>query len=357
MCSNIGIPIDSGVLPLDHIVDKNGFHLGPQIREFDPVAAEGTATIGICPLTQEARHQVEKKLRVNPYLLKGIYEEFRDYTYPIPNVLPIVASAEDGLYKQLQEFKKTTREWFPFLKDEKRKEIFCSEMVARVLQLLELPTFVATPPESICPLELEVCPEFGGKVYYVKEFKKLMMVDERVSTVSTTANAFQTLEMESKKEHWVPRSPDSGVPPNAIVGGRERDGTPVHIARVQIGDAHYIGKIAAGSTSFPHMTYFGTEVQIHFKYEVLVESGFTWSPASGGLIPLGAVKAGVDLHGEYVYVARAAVGDGFFERLVEAPVHLPGVVSPNLKGARIAHDGEEVHVDRYEVLCHKGSEE
>ncbi|KAJ3226287.1 hypothetical protein HDU81_007383 [Chytriomyces hyalinus] len=146
----------SRVLPVDHVVAKRGHHLGPQIRDFSAVVAEGTMTVAVAPLTDDFRQLALEKLKQN---------------LPIPNILPAIAAAEDKVYKQLQSFKRSVSTIIPQAAVNVKPEIFCSELVAIIFQRMGLPSFTETNADQMTPVSLEACPEFGGRIYYPKEFR------------------------------------------------------------------------------------------------------------------------------------------------------------------------------------------
>ncbi|KAJ3215818.1 hypothetical protein HDU67_010311 [Dinochytrium kinnereticum] len=72
------------------------------------------------------------------------------------------------------------------------------------------------------------------------------------------------------------------------------------------------------------------------------QSGPHWRRTSGSVIPPGAVKAGEDIDGEPLYVARAWMNGG---------LHL-GKAARTFKSAHVAYDGKELEaLGEYEVLC------
>ncbi|TPX77405.1 hypothetical protein CcCBS67573_g01294 [Chytriomyces confervae] len=349
----------SCVLPVDQAIAEHSYHLGPQIRDFAAVVAEGDTTVGVAPLTDDFRQLVVEQLKHNPNLLLDIHKEFQGYTFPIPNILPAVAAAEEVLYNELQSFKRAASSMFPHASANKKPEIFCSELVATIFKRLGLPSFINTNPDQVTPLSLEVCPEFGGNIFYAKEFKTLYLNENAVSTVPLTAPALRSLSYEPLQEHWIQMGPDGGLPESPYQSGHLSDGTALYLARVKIGDAYHIGYISQTS-AFPTVTYLGRPVEIHFGHQVLqTGTNLTWVAASQGDLPLRAIRCGVDLEGNFLYAARALFRDHAVEaELLESSVSgdggvcLLGAVEPDWRAARFAHDGQEVKVASYEVLCH-----
>ncbi|KAJ3392498.1 hypothetical protein HDU80_010857 [Chytriomyces hyalinus] len=143
----------------------------PQIRDFAAVVAEGNMTVAVAPLKDDFRQLALEKLKQNPNLLLDVHKEFEEYTFPIPNILPAIAAAEDTLYKQLESFKKSVSTIFPQAGVNAKPEIFCSELVAIIFQRMGLPSFTDTNADQMTPVSLEACQEFGGNVVYPKEFR------------------------------------------------------------------------------------------------------------------------------------------------------------------------------------------
>ncbi|KAJ3059236.1 hypothetical protein HDU99_006438, partial [Rhizoclosmatium hyalinum] len=100
----------SKILPVDHKVEEDGCHLGPQIRDFAAVVEETDANVGICPLTPEARSLLQQKLAQNPNFVLDIYNKYKSYSYPLTNPLRVVASASTSLHKDLKEYETTTKD-------------------------------------------------------------------------------------------------------------------------------------------------------------------------------------------------------------------------------------------------------
>ncbi|KAI8619189.1 hypothetical protein BC830DRAFT_1165575 [Chytriomyces sp. MP71] len=345
----------SKVLPVDHLVPPKGFHLGPQLRDLYAVVEEGSCNVGICTLTEEYRAVIRNKLAECPTFLLDLYATYKDFSYPITNILPVVASASQSLYMDLKKYKDATAAIFPNWKEAPKNSVFCSELVAIILRSFGLPTFTMNNPDTFTPLQLEIVLEMERKVNYAK-FNQVsnLKPGNKLKTgdfLSETQKLIKSLAVHDK---WVTVPPAGGVPANAEPAGEDIDGTPLYIARVKIGTAYYLGKIAQGWPS-PVVTYFDREVTIHFGHEVLVSlDGMTWVSDRNGNVPrLRSVKAGMDEEGNYVYVARGIVGDRFGFGFSTKGSLAPGIVAPHMKAAHIPFAGKDVKLQKYEVLSYK----
>ncbi|KAJ3010349.1 UNVERIFIED_CONTAM: hypothetical protein HDU68_002175 [Siphonaria sp. JEL0065] len=343
----------SKVLPVDHSTKIGSFHLGPQIRDFAAVVNEGDADVGICPLSPQERAFMENRLKENPNLLLDLYHQYKDFGYPITNILPVIASASQSLYHDLQYFEKLSSEFFPH-KQEKKTVVFCSELVSIIYKEIGHNTFKATAPDTFTPLAVEVVPEFGSIVYYAKENKALLLTNgDTLSANPVTTRAQKIIKSLRLQDNWIDMPPSGGVPPNAQKAGKDVDGVELYIARVKVGSAYRLGKIRATDLN-PYVGYFGREVQTKYGHEVLASLKDTeWVTAKDGQIPPRAVEAGIEEDGTLFYIARAPVGE---EEFLGFELHKGGIscggVATNLKGARVPFDGEEVVVEEYQVLCH-----
>ncbi|KAJ3232000.1 hypothetical protein HDU81_003368 [Chytriomyces hyalinus] len=366
----------SKVLPLDHVVAPRGFHLGPQLRDFAAVVEEGDSDVGICRLTDAHRQTVKQVMAANPNFLLDLYNQFKDFTYPITNILPVIASASDRLYSDLQRFREASSNCFPKSRQSPQQQlkhsIFCSELVATIFQKFGLPTFVEMTPDRFTPLEVEVAPEMERKILFAKINKvSNLLPGNKLKTGTFITEAQKLMKSFCLHDEWVSVEPGGGVPPNATAAGAEADGTPLYIARCRIGNSFYLGKIGAGWKN-PVVTFLNREVSINFGHDVLVNlDGMVWVADKHGRVPtMRAVKAGMDDNGAYLYVARGNVGlapvaAGLMKVVgacggnacgsgnIAKKSLAPGVVSPEFKGAVIPYGGSAVRVSKYEVLCYK----
>ncbi|KAJ3288523.1 hypothetical protein HDU79_004797 [Rhizoclosmatium sp. JEL0117] len=326
----------SKVLPVDHVVPPHGNHLGPQIRDLYAVVDEGDSDVGICPLTDKERQFMEQKLRENPNLILDIYNKYKDFGYPMTNILSVVASASEGLYNDLKAFNTAASQYFPHAKEPKKNTVFCSELVSIVYKEIGHPSFVNVSPDTFTPLEVQVVPEFGSNVFYAKENKVMLLKSgNKLSTGSFATKTQKLIKSLAVANHWTKMPPSGGVPPNAESAGYDSDGQKLYIARVKIGSAYVLGKIGE-RWECPHISYFGREVQINFGHEVLASlEGTYWEEAHGGKVPLMAVKAGIEEDGTYLSIARAVVGEshGVLGVGKKEGSMTPGAVANGWKGA------------------------
>jgi hypothetical protein len=102
------------------------------------------------------------------------------------------------------------------------------------------------------------------------------------------------------------------------------------------------GKIASGFAGC-HVSYGGQEL-IEPSYQVLVALNpsmpLTTVGASGGNVPFGAVRGGIDTDGQALYMCTAAYGNG----------QHPGKVRQQFGACYIPYGGREVAVHSYQVL-------
>ncbi|KAJ3244390.1 hypothetical protein HDU78_011041 [Chytriomyces hyalinus] len=358
----------SRILPVDHAVPKRGYHLGPQLRDFNAVVDEGTANVGICRLSDKNRQWIQRVMAQNPRFLLDLYNFYHDFSYPVKNILPVLAAASDKLYHDLEKFDNFVALFFNDTQQSpKSQRIFCSELVATLFCAFGLPTFVQMKPNRFTPLELEVAPEMERKILYAKVNRvSNLRLGNRLRTGNFLTDEQMLMKSLSLHDQWVSMPPGGGVPRFADPAGTDSDGTPLYIARCRIGNSFYLGKIGANWKN-PVVTYLNREVSINFGHDVLVDLyGMEWVDDKGGHVPeVGAVKAGMDEDGEFLYIARGVVGGltpvqaglvklvGATDRIPDRKCLAPGVVSPEMKGAVIPNEGKVVKVSEYQVLCYK----
>ncbi|KAI9334886.1 hypothetical protein BDR26DRAFT_866323 [Obelidium mucronatum] len=270
------------------------------------------------------------------------------------NPLPIIASASQHLHQDLDYFGSIVGGWIP---DTKKDNIFCSELVATIYRRVGFETFKTHGPETFTPLEIQAVPEFDGIVYYAKENKNLLLKNggTTLGANPVVTRCQQVVHGLRLRENWVKMPPSGGVPANAHKAGIDTDGVALYIARVKIGSSYRIGKIRADQKA-PWIGYCKREIPIKYGHEVMVNLEETvWEEAENGNAPPHAVEAGVEEDGTIFYVARAHVGasGGFLGFGEDDGGWSVGACAPNLKGASLPYDGEEVHVTKYQVLCHK----
>ncbi|KAJ3100464.1 hypothetical protein HDU97_002201 [Phlyctochytrium planicorne] len=340
----------SKVLPVDHPVKPGSFHLGPQVRDFVAVVEEADSDVAICPLKPDVRKKIMQTLNEDPMAFLRLYEKYKNHGYPLA-ILPQLAAANDTLYKQLDDVKK----FFSFTqkKDVESKEVFCSELVAILYKAFAMDSFVNADPGKFTPLEVEVVDEFGGKCYYVKENKKVLLKNnKKVPTECVSTRYREMVRSFKEKEKWVMLCPGDKFPEGADAAGHDIDGKPLYIARVKIGNSLQNGKtLAEPRTAF--IPYDGSEMHVKYEHEVLVSlKGMKWVPAKNGEIPPNAVVAGFEEDGDDLYIARGEVSKGGFLNLIGSKKSVvPGKISIDMGSANVPFDGREHKLKEYEVLC------
>lgn len=140
---------------------------------------------------------------------------------------------------------------------------------------------------------------------------------------------------------WV-ASAGGHVPAEAVIAGNQADGAPLYVGRASVGGSLSVGKIHPGHHCI-YVPFDGIEHKIT-QYEVLTAPRrSTWIQTSRfAPLPEGAILAGHDQDGSQIYVGRAwHDGD-----------HIPAKVIPSKQAAYVAHGGNEVLKDEFEVLCY-----
>ncbi|OMH79424.1 hypothetical protein AX774_g7157 [Zancudomyces culisetae] len=154
-------------------------------------------------------------------------------------------------------------------------------------------------------------------------------------------------EASKKPEfEWVPAR-DGYIPPNAVVGGTEIDGTPLYVGRV-----FYDGGLHPGKCG-PHLEgggfalgYDGKEIKLN-KYFVLCgdASKLKWIEQNGNLMIIGfkPLEAGNEASGEPLYIARTEYNGGY--QIGKCGEHIKeGIVFPYFK--------KERSEKKYTILAH-----
>ncbi|KAM8713885.1 hypothetical protein ACLKA7_014102 [Drosophila subpalustris] len=143
-------------------------------------------------------------------------------------------------------------------------------------------------------------------------------------------------------EHtWVHSTPYAALPPFAVVGGHDADGSPIYVGRSFHEGENLPAKVIP-SKGCAYVCYGGTE---HTKthYEVLVGQGFAWVGSASGGAPPNAVRSGTTRTGEPLYVGR-----GHYANSLSV-----GKVHPSHGCLYIPFGGQEVRINTYEVLIYQ----
>ncbi|XP_055859193.1 uncharacterized protein LOC129921409 isoform X2 [Episyrphus balteatus] len=145
-------------------------------------------------------------------------------------------------------------------------------------------------------------------------------------------------------EHrWVHSTPHVPLPPFAVVGGHDCDGSPIYVGR----SYHEGDNLPAKVVPSKHTAYVcwgGREItKSHF--EILTGNHYRWIPCAAGSVPPNAVLAGNTCTGEPLYVGR-----GHWEGSLTV-----GKIHPSHHCLYIPFGGEERRLDCYEVLVYEMS--
>ncbi|XP_023032752.1 uncharacterized protein LOC6638414 isoform X1 [Drosophila willistoni] len=143
-------------------------------------------------------------------------------------------------------------------------------------------------------------------------------------------------------EHtWVHSTPYAALPPYAVIGGHDSDGTPIYVGRSFHEGENLPAKVIP-SKGCAYVAYGGQEHQ-KTHYEVLVGQGFAWVGSGGGAIPPNAVRSGTTRQGEPLYVGR-----GHYSNSLTV-----GKVHPSHGCLYVPFGGQEVRINTYEVLIYQ----
>jgi hypothetical protein len=136
------------------------------------------------------------------------------------------------------------------------------------------------------------------------------------------------------------RASDGQIPAGAVSAGREANGEQLYLCRANFKGGVHPGKIrpAFGGCNVP---WGGAEHAVR-SYEVLVGShgSYSWTRASGGGVPPGALAAGREANGDPLYICRGNFQGG---------VH-PGKVRQAFGACNVPWGGGEHKVNPYDVL-------
>ncbi|XP_076628608.1 natterin-4 [Colletes latitarsis] len=137
---------------------------------------------------------------------------------------------------------------------------------------------------------------------------------------------------------WIRRSAEQSLPGNAVVGGRDADGTTIFVGRA-FHEGDMLPAKVIPDKSVAYVCHNGEE---HAKYdfEVLCLGEFAWEFSSNGNIPNDAIVAGQTSDGESLYVGR----------VLHNGSQTIGKVQPSHGCLYIPFDGEELSFKDYEVL-------
>jgi hypothetical protein len=143
-----------------------------------------------------------------------------------------------------------------------------------------------------------------------------------------TENTVPAFEVYCGTGRWVPGTAAS-VPPRAIAGGREADGTPLYIIRAPFQGSMVPGKFNPAFRK-GYLPWGGKEVEIA-SFEILVQD---WTPIAGVRPPAGTPPLGAEANGAPLYVIRAHVGNAV----------VPGKLNPANGKGYVGYGGREVEL-------------
>ncbi|XP_053965073.1 uncharacterized protein LOC128867668 isoform X3 [Anastrepha ludens] len=137
---------------------------------------------------------------------------------------------------------------------------------------------------------------------------------------------------------WVHSSPYQPVPPFAVIGGHDCDGSPIYVGRSYHEGDNLPAKVVP-SKGTAYVCWGGQEIT-KSHYEILVGQGYAWVPCYGGSVPPNAVRTGTTRMGEPLYVGRGHHANSL----------TVGKIHPSHGCLYIPFGGHEVRIGTYEVL-------
>lgn len=143
---------------------------------------------------------------------------------------------------------------------------------------------------------------------------------------------------------WLHSSPYAPLPPNAVVGGYDCDGSPIYVGR-SYHEGHHLPVKVIPSKRSAYVSWAGTE---HAKshYELLVGENYSWQPCFGANIPPNAIRAGDSstTTGEPLFIGRGHYANSL----------VVGKIQPSHACLYIPFAGEEIKLEKYEILVYGG---
>ncbi|GLV43746.1 uncharacterized protein CBL_06930 [Carabus blaptoides fortunei] len=139
--------------------------------------------------------------------------------------------------------------------------------------------------------------------------------------------------------YWLPWQPGQQLPPRAVEGGVDSDGSTIYVGRAYHEGDLIPAKVIPNRNQC-YLAYGGLEVCLA-ACEVLCQQSFIWVPCSGGIVPDGAVVGGHTADGETLYIGR----------VYHEGSHTVGKVHPSHNTCYIPFGGQECGHDCYEVLA------
>uniref|UniRef100_A0A1B6JPK8 Uncharacterized protein n=1 Tax=Homalodisca liturata TaxID=320908 RepID=A0A1B6JPK8_9HEMI len=134
------------------------------------------------------------------------------------------------------------------------------------------------------------------------------------------------------------RNQPNWIPPRALPGGRDVDGTPLYVGRaMHEGDLLPAKVRADGMTAY--VSYGGREFPEH-QFEILASHHVAWQHSSNGEINNQAMVVGKTRQGEPLYAGRAWYNGSI----------TLGKVHPSHKCLYIPFNGQEIRINEYEIM-------
>lgn len=128
------------------------------------------------------------------------------------------------------------------------------------------------------------------------------------------------------------------MPPNAVLAGHDSDGSQIYVGRAYHDGDVLVAKYVP-SRNQAYVCYSGQEIEKH-DVDILCGEYYKWVPASNGFVPNTAVRSGMTSEGEPLYIGRAHWEGSL----------TPGKIHPSHGCLYIGFGGQEVKIERYEVL-------
>lgn len=137
---------------------------------------------------------------------------------------------------------------------------------------------------------------------------------------------------------WISSQPGAPLPPFAVIGGHDCDGSPMYVGRAYHEGENMPAKVVP-SKGQAYIAWGGMEHPKH-HYEILVGQGYGWQPCFSGAVPPNAVRSGLTRTGEPLYVGRGHYNNSL----------CVGKIHPSHGCLYIPFGGQEVRLNTYEVL-------
>lgn len=128
------------------------------------------------------------------------------------------------------------------------------------------------------------------------------------------------------------------VPPMAVVGGHDSDGSTIYVGRAMYQGDNLPAKVVPGRNE-AYVSWGGNEIVIR-NYEVLCGQNYKWIHCGHGQVPFNAVRTGTTTTGEPLYIGR-----GHWQGSLTV-----GKIHPSHNCLYIPYGGREHRLDSYEVL-------